>query len=73
MFRWLFNMCKYGVVRKVKTRMMKKEGALRRSWEDRGWKVNQLLFVDGTVLAVDSTEKLRSLVKEFERVYGVGS
>ena len=36
--------------------------------DDREWKINQLLFVDDTVLLADSEKKLCQLVEEFGRM-----
>ena len=41
--------------------------ALRISGENGDWEVSQLIFAYVTVLAVDSKEKLSSLVREFMR------
>ena len=35
------------------------------NFDDREWKINQLLFVDDTALVADSEEKLCQLVEEF--------
>ena len=52
----------------LKARMMERGAALRKSGEDREWRVNQLLFEDDKVLVADSGEKLSNLVLEVGRV-----
>ena len=53
MSQWLFNLYTDGVVREVNARV------LGRGWKlvngnDNGWELNQLLFVDDTVVVADS-------------------
>ena len=61
----LFNILMESVVRN-----MEREGkGIRLRNMEGEWDVNVLLFADDAVLVVESGEKLRILVREFERKY----
>ena len=64
---WLFNLYIDGVVREVNALVLGR-GLKLVYGHDNEWKLNQLLFVDDTVVVVDSERKLCQLVTEFGRV-----
>ena len=64
---WLFNLYIDGVVRDVNTRVFGR-GLKLVDGKNNGWELNQLLFVDDTVVVADSERKLCQLVTEFGRV-----
>ena len=64
---WLFNLYIDGVVREVNARVLGK-GLKLVDGNDNDWELNQLLFVDDTVVVADSERKLCQLVTEFGRV-----
>ena len=64
---WLFNLNIDGVVREVNTRVLDR-GLKLVYGNDSEWELNQLLFVDDTVVVADSEKKLCQLVTEFGRV-----
>ena len=53
---WLFNINMNGVVRKVDVGMLD-SGLSLVNFDDREWKINQLLFADDTALAADLDDK----------------
>ena len=61
---WLCNTYMNNVVREVNGSMLG-SGLSSANFDDREWKINQLLFVDDTALVADSEEKLCQLVEEF--------
>ena len=67
MLPWLFNLYIGGVVREVDARVLGR-GLKLVDGNDNGWDLNQLLFVDDTVVVADSERKLCQLVTEFGRV-----
>ena len=64
---WLFNLYIDGVVREVNAQVLSR-GLKLVDRNDNGWELNQLLFVDDTVVMADSERKLCQLVSEFGRV-----
>ena len=64
---WLFNLYIDEAVREVNARVLGR-GLKLVGGNDREWELNQLLFVDDTVVVADSERKLCQLVTEFERV-----
>ena len=64
---WLFNLYTDRVVREVKARVLG-TGLKLVDGNDNGWELTQLLFVNDTVVMVDSARKLCQLVTEFGRV-----
>ena len=64
---WLFNLYIDGVVREVNARVLSK-GLQLVDGNDNEWELNQMLFVDDTVVVADSERKLCQLVTEFGRV-----
>ena len=65
---WLFNLYTDGVVREVNARVLVR-GLKLVDRNDSEWELNELLFVDDTVVVADSERKLCQLVTEFGRVY----
>ena len=64
---WLFNVYMDGVVREVNMRVQGR-GLEMIDGMGRGWRMNQLLYADDTVLIDDSKENLQHLLSEFGRV-----
>ena len=64
---WLFNLYIDRVVRETNTRVLGR-GLKLVDGNDNGWELNQLLFVDNTVVVADSERKPCQLVTEFGRV-----
>ena len=64
---WLFNLYIDGVVREVNARALGR-GLKLVDGNDNEWELNQLLFVDDTVVVADSERKLCQLVTDFGRV-----
>ena len=64
---WLFNLYIDGVVREVNARVLGK-GLKLVDGNANEWELNQLLFVDDTVVVADSEKKLCQLVTEFGSV-----
>ena len=64
---WLFNFYIDGVVREVNTLVLGR-GLKLVDENDNGWELNQLLFVDNTVVMAGFERKLCQLVTEFGRV-----
>ena len=64
---WLFNLYIDGVIREVNDRALGR-GLRLVNGNDNEWELNQLLFVDDTVVVADSEGKLCQLVTEFGRV-----
>ena len=64
---WLFNLYTDGVVREVNTRVLGR-GLKLVDANGNEWELNQLLFVDDTVVVADSKRKLCQLVTEFGRM-----
>ena len=67
MLPWLFSLYIDGVVREVNALVLGK-GLKLVDGNDNEWELNQLLFVDDTVVVTDSEKKLCQLVTEFGRV-----
>ena len=67
MSAWLFNVYVDGVVREVNVRVLWK-GLELVSANGGRFKINQLLFADGTALVADSEEKLCRVVSFICRV-----
>ena len=65
--RWLFNLYIDGVLREVNARVLGR-GLKLVDGNDNGRELNQLLFVDNTVVVGDSDRKLCWLVTVFGRV-----
>ena len=63
---WLFSLYIDGVVREVNARVLG-SGLKLVDGNDNEWELNQLLFVDDTVMLADSKRKLCQLVTEFGR------
>ena len=66
MLPWLFNLYTDGVVKEVNAQVLGK-GLKLVDGNDNEWELNQLLFVDNTVVVADSERKLCQLVTEFGR------
>ena len=64
---WLFNLYIDGVVREVNVRVLGR-GLKLVDGNENEWELNQLLFVDDTVVVADSERKLCQLVTEFGSV-----
>ena len=69
---WLFSLYIDGVVREVNARALGR-GLKLVDGNDNEWELNQLLFVDDTVVVADSERKLCQLVTEFGRACERGS
>ena len=67
MLPWLFNLYIDGVVREVNTRVLG-AGLTPLDGNDNEWELNQLLFVDDTVVVADSERKLCQLATEIGKV-----
>ena len=64
---WLFNMYMDGVVREVNERVLSRRVEFLGN-EGNVWRVNQLLYVDDTILLGTSRENLQQLLNEFDNV-----
>ena len=64
MSSWLFNLYIDGVVREVNARVLGR-GLKLVDGNDNEWELNQLLFVDDTVVVADGERKLYLFVTEF--------
>ena len=67
MLPWLFNLYIDGVVREVNVLVFGR-GLKLVDGNDNEWELNQLLFMDDTVVVADSERKLCQLVTDFGRI-----